>query len=76
MEFRHIRTNSLINGGEEENQTPVQDRDASPDRQPKTQSSLAREILSRIMEQTNNDCRSRIFIMKNSLHQPRLLAGR
>ena len=28
------------------------------------------------MEQTNNDCRFRIFISTNSLHQPRLLAGR
>ena len=26
--------------------------------------------------QTNNDCRFRIFISTNSLHQPRLLAGR
>ena len=32
-------------------------RDASQDRQPKIQSSLVREILQRIMEQTNNDCR-------------------
>ena len=30
-------------------------RDASPDRQPKVQSSLVRETLSRIMLQTNND---------------------
>ena len=34
------------------------------------------ETLQRIMVQTNNDCRFRIFISTNSLHQPRLLAGR
>ena len=28
------------------------------------------------MEQTNNDCRFRIFILTFSLHQPRLLVGR
>ena len=32
--------------------------------------------VQRVMEQTNNDCRSRIFILTNSQHQPRLLAGR
>ena len=42
----------------------------------KIQSSLVRETLQRIMEQTNNDCRFRIFISTNSLHQLRLLAGR
>ena len=36
-------------------------RDASPDRQPKVQSSLVREILQRIMGQTNKDCRFQIF---------------
>ena len=41
-------------------------RDASQDRQPEIQSSLVREILQRIMEQTNNDCRSQIFILTNS----------
>ena len=51
-------------------------RDASPDRQPKIQPSLVREILERIMGQTNNDCRSQIFISTNSPHQRRLLAGR
>ena len=34
------------------------------------------EILQRIMGQTNNDCRFRIFILTNSLHQQRLLVGR
>ena len=51
-------------------------RDVSLDRQPKNQSSSMEETLQRIMEQTNNDCRFRIFISTNSLHQPRLLAGR
>ena len=51
-------------------------RDASPDRQPKIQSSLVREILQRIMVQTNNDCRFQIFILINSLHKQRLLVGR
>ena len=41
-------------------------RDASPDRQPKIQSSLVREILQRIMWQTNNDCRSQIIISTKS----------
>ena len=47
-------------------------RDASPDRQPEIQSSPVRETLQRIMEQTNNDCRFRISIMTNSLHQATL----
>ena len=51
-------------------------RDASPDRQPKIQSSLLRETLQRIMGQTNNDCRFQIFISTNSPHRQRLLVGR
>ena len=51
-------------------------RDASLDRQPKIQSSLVREILQRIMGQTNNDCRFQIFILTSSPHQQRLLVGR
>ena len=51
-------------------------RDASPDRQPKVQSSLVREILQRIMGQTNNDCKSQIFILTNSPRQQHLLFGR
>ena len=51
-------------------------RDASPDRQPKIHSSLVRETLQKIMEQTNNDCRSQIFISTNSPNQQRLLVGR
>ena len=45
-------------------------RDANQDRQPKIQSSLVREIFQIIMGQTNNDCRSQIFILTNSRHQP------
>ena len=54
----------------------IKTRDVSLDRQPKIQSSSVEETLQRIMEQTNNDCRFRIFISTHSLHQPRLLAGR
>ena len=56
-------------------QTPAQDQRCQ-DRQPETQSSLVREDFQRIMEQTNNDCRSQIFILTNSLHQQHLLVGR
>ena len=35
-----------------------------------------RETLQRIMGQTNNDCRFRIFILTSSQHQQPLLAGR
>ena len=42
-----------------ENQTPVQDERC----QPKNQSSLVREILQKIMEQTNNDCRSQTYYL-------------
>ena len=51
-------------------------RDASLDRQPKIQSSSVEETIQRIMGQTNNDCRFRIFTSTNSLHWLRLLAGR
>ena len=49
-------------------------RDASPDRQPKIQSSLVRESLQRIMGQTNNDCRFQILILINSSRQQRSFA--
>ena len=42
----------------------------------KIQSSSVEETLQRIMGQTNNDCRFRIFILTNSLRQLRLRAGR
>ena len=51
-------------------------RDASPDRQPKIQSSSVEETLQRIMGQTNNDCRFRIFTLTSSLHQQHLLVAR
>ena len=41
-------------------------RDASQDRQPEFFSLLVREILQRIMGQTNSDCRSQIFISTTS----------
>ena len=47
--------------GKSENQTPVQDQRCQS-LQPEIQSSPVREILQRILEQTNNDCRSHIFI--------------
>ena len=37
---------------------------------------LVRETLPRIMEQTYNDCRFRIFTLTSSLHQRHFLAGR
>ena len=49
---------------------------ASLDSQPKILSSAVEETLQRIMGQTNNDCRFRIFISTNSLHLRRLLTGR
>ena len=51
-------------------------RDASQDCQREIQSFLVREILQRIMVQTNNDCRFLISILTSSLHQQPLLAGR
>ena len=50
--------------------------DASLDRQPKIQSSSVEETLQRIVGQTNNDCRFRIFTLTSSLRQQPLLAGR
>ena len=59
-----------------EDQSETQIWDASPDRQPKIQSSSVEETLQRIMVQTNNDCRFRIFILTSSLRQQPSLAGR
>ena len=42
----------------------------------KIRSSSVEETLQRIVEQTNNDCRFRIFTLTSSLHQQPLLAGR
>ena len=74
MEFSCVGTNSLINGGKPNTRHRI--RDAGPDRLPKVQWSLVREILRRIMEQTNNDCRFWIFTKTNSLSQQHLLVGR
>ena len=49
----------------------VKAKTPSQGRQPEIQSSLVREILQRIMGQTNNDCRFWIFISANSPHQLR-----
>ena len=59
-----------------ENHTQFKIADASLDSQPKILSSSVEEALQRSIGQTNNDCRFQIFILTNSLHQPRLLAGR
>ena len=59
-----------------ERQAQDQDPRCLLDSQPKILSSSVEETLQRIMGQTNNDCRFQIFILTNSLHQSRLLAGR
>ena len=51
-------------------------RDASPDRQPKIQSSPVSEDFQRIMGQTNIDCRVQILILTNSPRQQRSLVRR
>ena len=45
-------------------------RDASLNRQPKIQSSSVEETLERIMGQTNNDCRFRIFTCRRIANVP------
>ena len=59
-----------------ENQTPVQDQRCYS--RPSARNSLTpvKEILQRIMGQTNNDCRSQIFISTKSLRQQRSFVGR
>ena len=51
-------------------------RDASQDRQPEIHPTVVREIFQIIMEQTNNDCRSQIFILTNCPRQQHSLVGR
>ena len=51
-------------------------RDASQDRQPEIHSSLVREDVQRIMEQTTNDCRFQILFLTNLPRQQRSLVGR
>ena len=69
-----LHSSTVEKSERDKNKTKISD--ASLDRQPKIQSSSVEETLQRIMVQTNNDCRFRIFIWTNSLHQPRMLAGR
>ena len=76
MEFRKRRPASLIQWKRVKGEHKIKIRDASLDRQPKIQSSSVEETLERIMVQTDNDCRFRISISTNSLHQQPLLAGR
>ena len=57
-------------------QNKIEIRDAILDRQPKIQSSSVEETLQRIMGQTNNDCRFRIFILTGSYASYVLRAGR
>ena len=59
-----------------ENQTTVQDQRCQSGPSAKNSVIPSEEILQRIMEQTNNDCRSQIFILTTSPHQQRLLVGR
>ena len=74
MEFWHIRTHITTC---DEKQTLVQDERCQSGPVPlEIQSCLTKEILQRIMGQTNNDCRSQIFISTNSPRQQRSLVGR
>ena len=59
-----------------ENQTPAQDHRCQSGPSARNSFILAREDFQRIMGQTNNDCRSQIFISTNSPHQQRSLVGR
>ena len=76
MEFIDRGAASFIQWTRVKGKNKIKIWNASLDRQPKIQSSSVEETLHRIMGQTNNDCRFRIFISTNSPHQPRLLAGR
>ena len=58
----------------EKSERRTQDQDQRCQSGPSAQNSVI--TLQRIMEQTNDDCRSQIFILTNSLHQLHLLAGR
>ena len=59
-----------------ESRTPAQDQRCQPRPSAKNSSSFVRENFQRIMEQTNNDCRSQIFISTNSPRQQHSLVGR
>ena len=77
LEENYRRTNSHVYCREKW-KTRARLRSEMPvkDRQPKIQSSSVEETLQRIMGQTNNDCRFRIFILTSSLRQQPSLAGR
>ena len=62
----------------EKSERPEQNQDLRCQSGPSAKNSVifSEETLQRIMGQTNNDCRFRIFISTNSLHQLRLHAGR
>ena len=59
-----------------ENQTPVQDLRCQSGPSAKNSVTTTEGDSSKNMGQTNNDCRSQIFISTNSTHQLRLLVGR
>ena len=59
-----------------ENRTPVQDQRYQSGQSAKSSVIPSEETLSRILVQTNNDCRSQIFTLTSSLHQHCLLVGR
>ena len=59
-----------------DSQTPDQDLRCQSGPSAKNSVIFSGGDFQRIMVQTNNDCRSQIFISTNSLHHPRLLAGR
>ena len=59
-----------------ESQTPVQDQRCQSGPSARNSVIPSEGDFSRIMEQTNKDCRFRIFILTNSLHQHHLLVRR
>ena len=77
MEFSNVGTNSLINSGEER-----ESNTSSGSEMPVRTVSQKfihpqwEEDVQRIMRQTNNDCRFRIFTLTNSPRQQRSVVGR
>ena len=76
MEYNNWGAASHVYSGEKWKTRKIEIWDASLDRQPKIQSSSVEETLQRILRQTNNDCRIRIFSVTSSVHQQHLRAGR
>ena len=62
--------------GKNENQTPYQDQRCQSGPSARNSVILVREILQRIMGQTNNDCRFQMFILTFSPRKQRSLVGR